>query len=656
MGRVRKGSERESGNCFGKKDTVAVVIRNDGMHGEPKRRQPPYDRPAARLSRRPTNLRFQNSNGNLHFSRRGSDRVWSHRGEPIFTGKYGLREPHSSRQRLHHEGWVSLFIDNIHRETTVQELRSLFNKAGVVVDTYISSKKRSNKKTLFGFVRFRKHEEGDRAIRELHGRSLKGESLTVSWARFVKGHKNRVQKQTNTETERREKTIKTPAYRDERKYSEVVRGPKQQGEPSNVSKNQRAASSGLEKEDDTREARNRGHQNSKQGDKRDSRQVLFNISESPIMKERLENAVIVEYAPPVNAMKAVRSIKNMLLPSILFFSTISPLKIAIFFEDKNGVERALEDNSPLKQVFNTVYKWSENAIPVDRAVWLECSGLHPYYWSHENLRKIGDLWGKTIDVVDVFHGIHSISSAKILVLTKTMRKIEKKVTHEHGDIWVREIEHCACMDYGPLEDEDYGLEKSIYNGRELSHELERLEDTMVGLDDVDNLRDTVGCSEHDNEEVEKISHNNVDDLRQEDLRVEVGALPSIDECWARPNSCPVQQHWEERIDPMASIECTLLLGDGRQSGKAGGDNGTVEGSQARRPRGRPKRMASSLPDTLSVPTTPSLCPGETGETWHTARTLGIGCRRVNRVDAVHDELRRSRRIQVMEVGATASAR
>ncbi|CAO2814204.1 unnamed protein product [Amaranthus hypochondriacus] len=67
--------------------------------------------------------------------------------------------------------------------------------------------------------------------------------------------------------------------------------------------------------------------------------------------------------------------------------------------------------------------------------------------------------------------------------------------------------------------------------------------------------------------------------------------------------------------------------------------------QSKRPRGRPKRSACSLPDPLSVPSTPSSCSMEALKTWNMAKMMEVSTH--NEKDMV-EELRRSKRVQVME--------
>ncbi|CAO2817612.1 unnamed protein product [Amaranthus hypochondriacus] len=125
---------------------------------------------------------------------------------------------------------------------------------------------------------------------------------------------------------------------------------------------------------------------------------------------------------------------------------------------------------------------------------------------------------------------------------------------------------------------------------------------------------------------------------------------SVDVWLGGPMLCPVEHRGDNWFDPIASVECPLML-EGRSNldrneGSDGGLNDTVANTPLlKRPRGRPKRVASSLPDTLSVPSTPLSCSLEASATWKTATMIGISA---NEECAIMEEIRRSKRVQIRE--------
>lgn len=125
---------------------------------------------------------------------------------------------------------------------------------------------------------------------------------------------------------------------------------------------------------------------------------------------------------------------------------------------------------------------------------------------------------------------------------------------------------------------------------------------------------------------------------------------AVDECLGGPMSCPVEYRGESWFDPIASVECSIGLGGVVSLASKEGRDGHMNSNEVttpllKRPRGRPKRMASSLPDTLSVPSTPLTSSLEANDTWKTARKIGI---KDKDESAVMDELRKSKRVQIQE--------
>lgn len=96
------------------------------------------------------------------------------------------------------------------------------------------------------------------------------------------------------------------------------------------------------------------------------------------------------------------------------------------------------------------------------------------------------------------------------------------------------------------------------------------------------------------------------------------------------SSKPSLNDW---FDPIASVECSLPTQTATKS------------IPQKKPRGRPKRNACSLPEPLFVPSTPSKSNLEALETWNTAKLLGVTA---SNEQAVVSELRKSKRLLVLE--------
>ncbi|CAO2830824.1 unnamed protein product [Amaranthus hypochondriacus] len=81
---------------------------------------------------------------------------------------------------------ISLFIDGIPSNTSTKFLWWLFQKEGMVLDVYISKKRRANKKEGFGFVRFKNIKDAEKAIVNLDGVKLANSKIRVSMAKYKK--------------------------------------------------------------------------------------------------------------------------------------------------------------------------------------------------------------------------------------------------------------------------------------------------------------------------------------------------------------------------------------------------------------------------------------------------------------------------------------
>lgn len=593
------------------------------------------------------------------------------RGEPIFSGKHGLREQRSERHRHLSWGWVSLFVDNITIAASNEDLRQLFTTVGVVVDVYISRKRRKNNNLRFAFVRYRKEEEGRRAIKEFDGKQLHDHPIRVSWARYGKGGSNTTPPRQSTKAATNRRPNK-PAFRDGRRYNEVVLGNKRPN--TMVNRNIQNIPNGTVSVEQKQQ--NRVLEGNACAKQKTHNQVILNVCENLHMRNGLKYAAVIEFTPPMDCVKATDLVNTMHLQYFRFCSAISPLKLALFFEDGNGLEIALDESSPLRKAFSNVRKWSDNESCLERAVWLECTGLHPYCWSEENLIKIGNVWGKTITVVDVFNGVHSISSAKILIITKKMGRIEErvKIVAEHGAgvIWVKESQGCACMGNVNGKDDEQDLEVDTQNGGVLGDEQQHGHDGgIVVLSSKDNLTENGDENveqnidtreqgiydqhvEESGEENDNLGHETIT-FREDGFGTKEVDNGQCEECVGQDDfrvmqdqnqflqmnlgQCGIDDHNQltlkenirdgNEFDPIYSVEVaiSLQMAENTVVCSAPNNNHTSTSQQnsrtQKRPRGRPKRAIHSLPEPLFVPSTPSNGTAEAIETWNTVKRLGV---------------------------------
>lgn len=229
--------------------------------------------------------------------------------------------------------------------------------------TTCSSHKRreKNKKQRFGFVRFQNVSDAERALKKFNGRDFFGLRLLVSKAKYRKGGLPFASKPL--EPCANNKSICYPSYRDTRKYSEVFLG-------------RRRKTSEEEHVDNVIP-------------------VLFTIhvSENLEMVKNLANAVIVENTEVLNTKHFASLIKASDVPVKCIFS-LSTTKMLLLFDSDLDVNKALNEECVLWNLFDDVRRWSEGEFFSNRIVWNECFGLHPKCWSLENIRKIGEKWDR----------------------------------------------------------------------------------------------------------------------------------------------------------------------------------------------------------------------------------------------------------------------
>ena len=78
---------------------------------------------------------------------------------------------------------MNIYVGNISRTATEQDLRDAFTAFGEVSTASIIKDKFSGESRGFGFVEMPNKEEADKAISGLNGKDLKGRPLTVNEAR-----------------------------------------------------------------------------------------------------------------------------------------------------------------------------------------------------------------------------------------------------------------------------------------------------------------------------------------------------------------------------------------------------------------------------------------------------------------------------------------
>ncbi len=78
---------------------------------------------------------------------------------------------------------LKLFVGNLSFETSDEDLKEAFSKAGTCVMASVIKDRLTGKSRGFGFVEMSSDEEAKRAIAEINGRDLRGRAVSVNEAR-----------------------------------------------------------------------------------------------------------------------------------------------------------------------------------------------------------------------------------------------------------------------------------------------------------------------------------------------------------------------------------------------------------------------------------------------------------------------------------------
>jgi RNA recognition motif-containing protein len=78
---------------------------------------------------------------------------------------------------------LKLYVGNLSFNTTEDEVKELFGKAGAVQSVSIIKDKYSDRSKGFGFVEMTNDEEAKKAIEEINGTDFKGRNIRVAEAK-----------------------------------------------------------------------------------------------------------------------------------------------------------------------------------------------------------------------------------------------------------------------------------------------------------------------------------------------------------------------------------------------------------------------------------------------------------------------------------------
>ncbi|CAO2820981.1 unnamed protein product [Amaranthus hypochondriacus] len=207
-------------------------------------------------------------------------------------------------------------------------LYDIFAKFGRVHDFYISKKIRITNKDAFAFVRYSKRVDAISAINKLDGLMVKVKMMKVLMAKFNKGG-NLISKNPGVmkNSHPKNQTIKFPAFRDNRRYVEVVKG--KQSMPDTKSR-----------------------------DNKIPFLFIVSVEEDTGMGDDLRRAIVVENSNVLDLAHTTSIIEESHI-NIKGMFTISPIKMVLLFNSVKDFESALEHDSVLWNLFDDVRSWTE---------------------------------------------------------------------------------------------------------------------------------------------------------------------------------------------------------------------------------------------------------------------------------------------------------
>ncbi|KAK8655844.1 hypothetical protein V6N13_108410 [Hibiscus sabdariffa] len=92
------------------------------------------------------------------------------------------------------------------------------------------------------------------------------------------------------------------------------------------------------------------------------------------------------------------------------------------------------DWSYLKEIFCEVSPWSESLNCLERATWLEVSGVPLYCWNSTTLKRLACLWGHFEAFGENVNHVHDCENTSILITTNQAKRIEEVVEIELGSM------------------------------------------------------------------------------------------------------------------------------------------------------------------------------------------------------------------------------
>ncbi|MED6179443.1 hypothetical protein PIB30_001207 [Stylosanthes scabra] len=326
------------------------------------------------------------------------------------------------QRRWNERNTFSIFADNLPADASLGWLWKVFSSVGEVVDVYLSRKRRTNNPLRFAFIRYKSRNEALRAIEQYDG--------WIVWGCEIKLTESRYKRNIKDHTEKKQEGAKGSANTDGnvendgmmkqgKSYKDVVLAGSNAGnsEKVNIPNDMQTLGESkilLSRNGELLQKMKRG---------------LVGETMSPIEFNTLKNAVLEDWA------------------NIQEVSMIGPMKMLLVFDSEEHMMEACESPNMLNH-FIDVRPWSKGETNRLRRCWIEVVGLPVHGWLVDNMCKIGEVWGRVIEVVGGSE--NQFSSFKVLIDVGVGPMIQAfadvLIEEETFRIFVREVDIChACL-------------------------------------------------------------------------------------------------------------------------------------------------------------------------------------------------------------------
>ncbi|CAM8943985.1 unnamed protein product [Rhodiola kirilowii] len=311
----------------------------------------------------------------------------------------------------------SIFIDNIPLGRDERWVRALFSKDGKAMDVFIPTRGRRATNSRFGFVRYKTMGEAKASIRRWNGANVGNAKLLVVLADAEGKPRDRGRtegRRSELQYDGRRPGRVAPVWNPKPVGGGQVRVP-----PTGVigsSKNQTTY-------------------------RRLVKLVAFQEQE-----DWLHNTIVANLKSP----KLSESLEKEMRRDCIAFVKIMPVegsKVLIQFECGEDLDRCLtEDYGAVLRNFSKLQRWSEDAMPISRSVWISILGLPMRAWTEENGEILAAPHGVFLKMDDRDVRFVGEGRARMLIETSKVERICEVVEAEIADkVYVVSLCEDCCL-------------------------------------------------------------------------------------------------------------------------------------------------------------------------------------------------------------------